>query len=156
MFSAKFACPICNYSLPELEPRLFSFNNPMGACPKCDGLGNISFFDPKRIVAFPTLSLSGGAIKGWDRRNQFYFQMLDSLAKHYDFELERPFESLPEKIQQDHPVRQRQGGDRLPLSQRTRQTRDCANMRSKASSTTSSGATANPNRPPCARNWRSI
>ena len=100
MFSAKFACPICNYSLPELEPRLFSFNNPMGACPKCDGLGNISFFDPKRIVAFPSLSLSGGAIKGWDRRNQFYFQMLDSLAKHYDFELERPFESLPENIQQ--------------------------------------------------------
>ncbi|MBI4936619.1 MAG: excinuclease ABC subunit UvrA [Nitrosomonadales bacterium] len=100
LFSAKFACPICNYSLPELEPRLFSFNNPMGACPKCDGLGNISFFDPKRIVAFPQLSLSGGAIKGWDRRNQFYYQMLDSLARHYDFDLERPFESLPEKIQQ--------------------------------------------------------
>ncbi len=100
LFSAKFACPICNYSLPELEPRLFSFNNPMGACPKCDGLGNISFFDPKRIVAFPHLSLSSGAIKGWDRRNQFYFQMLDSLARHYDFDLERPFESLPEKIQQ--------------------------------------------------------
>ncbi len=99
LFSAKFACPICNYSLPELEPRLFSFNNPMGACPKCDGLGSISFFDPKRIVAFPQLSLSGGAIKGWDRRNQFYYQMLDALAKHYDFELDRPFESLPEKIQ---------------------------------------------------------
>ncbi len=99
LFSSKFACPICNYSLPELEPRLFSFNNPMGACPKCDGLGNIEFFDPKRIVAFPQLSLSGGAIKGWDRRNQFYYQMLDSLAKHYDFDLERPFESLPEKIQ---------------------------------------------------------
>ncbi|MBI5437147.1 MAG: excinuclease ABC subunit UvrA, partial [Nitrosomonadales bacterium] len=100
LFSAKFACTICNYSLQELEPRLFSFNNPMGACPKCDGLGNISFFDPKRIVAFPQLSLSSGAIKSWDRRNQFYYQMLDSLAKHYDFELERPFESLPEKIQQ--------------------------------------------------------
>ena len=100
MFSAKFACTICNYSLPELEPRLFSFNNPMGACPKCDGLGNISFFDPRRIVAFPQLSLSSGAIKSWDRRNQFYFQMLESLAKHYDFDLERPFESLPEKIQQ--------------------------------------------------------
>ena len=100
LFSAKFACPICNYSLQELEPCLFSFNSPMGACPKCDGLGNISFFDPKRIVAFPQLSLSSGAIKGWDRRNQFYFQMLDSLAKHYDFDLERPFESLPEKIQQ--------------------------------------------------------
>jgi excinuclease ABC subunit A len=100
MFSAKFACPICNYSLQELEPRLFSFNSPMGACPKCDGLGVINFFDPKRIVAFPQLSLSGGAIKGWDRRNQFYYQMLDSLSKHYDFDLERPFESLPEKIQQ--------------------------------------------------------
>ena len=100
LFSAKFACPICNYSLQELEPRLFSFNSPMGACPKCDGLGVISFFDPARIVAFPNLSLSSGAIKGWDRRNQFYFQMLDSLAQHYDFDLERPFESLPEKIQQ--------------------------------------------------------
>jgi excinuclease ABC subunit A len=99
LFSAKFACPICNYSLQELEPRLFSFNSPMGACPKCDGLGVISFFDPKRIVAFPNLSLSGGAIKGWDRRNQFYYQMLDSLAKHYDFDLEQSFESLPEKIQ---------------------------------------------------------
>jgi excinuclease ABC subunit A len=100
LFSAKFACPICSYSLPELEPRLFSFNNPMGACPKCDGLGVISFFDPKRIVAFPTLSLSSGAIKGWDRRNQFYHQLLASLAKHYDFDLEQSFESLPEKIQQ--------------------------------------------------------
>ena len=100
LFSAKFACPICNYSLQELEPRLFSFNSPMGACPKCDGLGVISFFDPKRIVAFPQLSLSSGAIKGWDRRNQFYYQMLDSLAQHYDFDLERSFESLPEKIQQ--------------------------------------------------------
>jgi len=99
MFSAKFACPICSYSLPELEPRLFSFNNPMGACPKCDGLGNISFFDPKRIVAFPTLSLSSGAIKGWDRRNQFYHQLLAGLAKHYSFDIEQSFESLPEKIQ---------------------------------------------------------
>ncbi len=100
LFSAKFACPICNYSLQELEPRLFSFNSPMGACPKCDGLGNINFFDPKRILAFPQLSLSSGAIKGWDRRNQFYFQLLDNLAKHYDFDLEQSFESLPEKIQQ--------------------------------------------------------
>jgi excinuclease ABC subunit A len=99
MFSAKFACPICSYSLPELEPRLFSFNNPMGACPKCDGLGNIHFFDPKRIVAFPTLSLSSGAIKGWDRRNQFYHQLLAGLAKHYNFDIEQSFESLPEKIQ---------------------------------------------------------
>jgi excinuclease ABC subunit A len=106
IFSAKFACPICNYSLQELEPRLFSFNSPMGACPKCDGLGNITFFDPQRIVAFPNLSLSGGAIKGWDRRNQFYYQMLDSLAKHYDFDLERPFDSLPEKIKKVVLLRQ--------------------------------------------------
>ncbi len=100
LFSAKFACPVCNYSLPELEPRLFSFNNPMGACPKCDGLGSITFFDPKRIVAFPHMSLGSGAIKGWDRRNQFYFQMLQDMAKHYGFDIELPFEELPEEVQQ--------------------------------------------------------
>jgi excinuclease ABC subunit A len=99
LFSAKFSCPVCSYSLPELEPRLFSFNNPMGACPKCDGLGKITFFDPKRIVAFPHLSLAAGAIKGWDRRNQFYYQLLASLASHYDFDLEIPFEQLPSNIQ---------------------------------------------------------
>jgi excinuclease ABC subunit A len=97
-FSAKFACPVCAYSLPELEPRLFSFNNPMGACPKCDGLGELTFFDPKRVVAHPELSLASGAIKGWDRRNQFYFQMLQSLAAHYEFEIDLPFEVLPEKV----------------------------------------------------------
>ena len=91
LFSAKFACPICNYSLAELEPRLFSFNNPIGACPRCDGLGSISFFDPKRVVGFPQVSLASGAIKGWDRRNQFYYQMLQSLAKHVGFDLERAF-----------------------------------------------------------------
>jgi excinuclease ABC subunit A len=99
VFSNKFACPVCGYSLQELEPRLFSFNNPMGACPECDGLGHIEFFDPKRIVAFPNLSLASGAVKGWDRRNQFYFQMLQSLAAHYDFDLELPFEDLPQKAQ---------------------------------------------------------
>jgi len=100
LFSARFACPICSYSLPELEPRLFSFNNPMGACPRCDGLGSISFFDPKRVVAFPHLSLASGAIKGWDRRNQFYFQMLQCLASHYGFETEKPYSELPEAVQQ--------------------------------------------------------
>jgi excinuclease ABC subunit A len=99
VFSNKFACPICGYSLQELEPRLFSFNNPMGACPECDGLGHIEFFDPKRIVAFPNLSLASGAIKGWDRRNQFYYQMLQSLAAYYDFDLDTPFEDLPAKAQ---------------------------------------------------------
>jgi excinuclease ABC subunit A len=100
LYSAKFACPICSYSLQELEPRLFSFNNPMGACPRCDGLGAISFFDPKRVVAFPQLSLASGAIRGWDRRNQFYFQMVQSLAKHYGFDLDKPFDKLSDRIQQ--------------------------------------------------------
>jgi excinuclease ABC subunit A len=99
IFSSKFACPICSYSLQELEPRLFSFNNPMGACPSCDGLGHISFFDPKRIVAHPDLSLASGAIKGWDRRNQFYFKLLQTLAKHAGFDIEKPFESLSKKAQ---------------------------------------------------------
>jgi excinuclease ABC subunit A len=98
LFSSKFACPICSYSLPELEPRLFSFNNPMGACPECDGLGQITFFDPKRVVAHPSLSLAAGAVKGWDRRNQFYFQMLQSLAAFYEYDIDAPFEELPEKV----------------------------------------------------------
>ena len=99
LFSAKFSCPVCSYSLQELEPRIFSFNNPMGACPTCDGLGVIQFFDPKRIVALPHLSLAAGAIRGWDRRNQFYFQLLTSLAEHYNFDVETPFADLPESIQ---------------------------------------------------------
>ncbi|MCE4060762.1 excinuclease ABC subunit UvrA [Pandoraea sputorum] len=99
VFSSKFACPVCSYSLQELEPRLFSFNNPMGACPTCDGLGQMTFFDPKRVVAFPALSLASGAIKGWDRRNQFYFQMLQSLAAFYDFDVDTPFEEMPEETQ---------------------------------------------------------
>ncbi|HEX9180131.1 MAG TPA: excinuclease ABC subunit UvrA, partial [Burkholderiales bacterium] len=99
LFSARFACPVCSYSLPELEPRLFSFNNPMGACPRCDGLGQETFFDPRRVVEFPHLSLGSGAIKGWDRRNHFYFQMLQGLAKHYGFDLELPFEQLPAEAQ---------------------------------------------------------
>ena len=96
VFSARLSCPECGFSSPELEPRLFSFNNPAGACPRCDGLGAISFFDPKRIAAFPEMSLASGAIKGWDRRNQFYFQMLQSLAAHYGFDIETPFNELPD------------------------------------------------------------
>ncbi len=98
LFSAKFACPVCSYSLQELEPRLFSFNNLMGACPTCDGLGVIQFFDPKRIVVHPELSLAAGAIRSWDRRNPFYFQLLTSLAEHYGFDVETPFADLPERI----------------------------------------------------------
>ncbi|MCB1959237.1 MAG: excinuclease ABC subunit UvrA, partial [Rhodocyclaceae bacterium] len=100
LFSSKFACPVCSYALAELEPRLFSFNNPAGACPKCDGLGVMDFFDPERVVAHPHLSLAGGAIKGWDRRNQFYFQMLTSLAKHYRFDVDTPFDALPEALRE--------------------------------------------------------
>ncbi len=100
LFSSKFACPSCDYSLAEMEPRFFSFNNPMGACPKCDGLGEITFFDPKRIVTYPGLSLAGGAIKGWDRRNQFYFQMLIGLSGHYQFDIEMPFDKLPDEARQ--------------------------------------------------------
>ncbi len=100
LFSSKFACPVCDYSLSEMEPRLFSFNNPMGACPRCDGLGEITFFDPKRIVTYPGLSLAGGAIKGWDRRNQFYFQILIGLAAHYQFDIDMAFDKLPAETQQ--------------------------------------------------------
>jgi len=114
LFSAKFACPICNYSLSELEPRLFSFNNPVGACPRCDGLGSISFFDPKRVVAFPQLSLASGAIRGWDRRNQFYFQMLQGLAKHVGFDVDRPFNKLSERVQ--NIVLYGSGDERIPFT----------------------------------------
>lgn len=99
LYSTRFACPVCDYSLSELEPRIFSFNNPMGACPSCDGIGHKTFFDKDKIVSVPELSLSGGAIKGWDRRNQFYFQILLSLAKHYNFDLDKPFCDLDENIQ---------------------------------------------------------
>ncbi|WP_439214499.1 excinuclease ABC subunit UvrA [Duffyella gerundensis] len=100
LFSANFACPICGYSMSELEPRLFSFNNPAGACPTCDGLGVQQYFDPDRVVQNPELSLAGGAIRGWDRRNFYYFQMLRSLAEHLQFDVEEPFNTLSEKAQQ--------------------------------------------------------
>ncbi|WP_297528539.1 excinuclease ABC subunit UvrA [Thiohalobacter sp.] len=98
VFSARFACPVCGYALSELEPRLFSFNNPVGACPSCDGLGVRQFFDPERVVAHPHLSLAGGAVRGWDRRNAYYFQLISSLADHYGFDIETPWEELPERI----------------------------------------------------------
>lgn len=98
LFSAKFACPQCGYSLTELEPRLFSFNNPAGACKSCDGLGVEQFFDPARIILHPHLSLAGGAIRGWDRKSPYYFSLLSSLAEHYQFDIEVPYEQLPEKI----------------------------------------------------------
>ncbi len=100
LFSANFACPQCGYSMQELEPRLFSFNNPAGACQTCDGLGNQQFFDPARVIANPELSLAGGAIRGWDKRNFYYFQMLQALAQHYGFKVEKPFHQLDEEHQE--------------------------------------------------------
>ena len=100
LFSSKFACPICDYSLPELEPRLFSFNSPVGACQACDGLGVTQFFDPERIVVHPELSLAAGAIRGWDRRNPYYFQMVTALAKHYRFDVDTPWCELPKPVQE--------------------------------------------------------
>ena len=100
LFSAKFACPMCDYAIAELEPRLFSFNNPMGACPECDGLGHVTFFDPKRVVGFPSLSLGSGAIKGWDKRNTYSFAMMQGLAAFYGFDIDAPFESLADEARQ--------------------------------------------------------
>jgi excinuclease ABC subunit A len=94
LFSDQFACPVCGYSIPELEPRMFSFNNPAGACHSCDGLGVRQFFDPERVASQPHLSLAGGAIRGWDRRNAYYFQLIQCLAGHYDFDIEHPFQEL--------------------------------------------------------------
>jgi excinuclease ABC subunit A len=100
LFSSKFGCPVCSYSLPELEPRLFSFNSPVGACPSCDGLGQVTVFDAERVVAFPSLSLASGAVKGWDRRNSYTFGLLESVARHYGFDLDTPFEQLDKAHQQ--------------------------------------------------------
>ena len=98
LFSSKYSCPVCDYALPELEPRLFSFNAPMGACPGCDGLGVAQFFDPSRVVGHPELSLAAGAMRGWDRRNAYYFSMITSLAKHYKFDVDLPWQLLPDEI----------------------------------------------------------
>jgi excinuclease ABC subunit A len=98
VFSSRHACPVCGYSVPPLEPKLFSFNNPAGACPTCDGLGVQEFFDPQRVVLHPHLSLAGGAVRGWDRRNEHYFQLIQSLARHYSFDIEAPWTELPEHV----------------------------------------------------------
>ncbi|HEH9433464.1 TPA: excinuclease ABC subunit UvrA, partial [Aeromonas sobria] len=99
-FSANFACPECGYSMSELEPRIFSFNNPAGACPTCDGLGVQQYFDPAKVIGDPSISLASGAIRGWDKRSFYYFQMLKSLSEHYKFDLETPWENLPPKTQE--------------------------------------------------------
>lgn len=100
LFSARYSCPVCDYSLPDLEPRLFSFNAPSGACPACDGLGMAEFFDPSRVVVHPELALSAGAVRGWDRRNTYYFQLIHSLAAHYGFDVDTPWNQLDEKARE--------------------------------------------------------
>ena len=100
LFSSRYSCPVCDYSLPELEPRLFSFNSPVGACPTCDGLGVTQVFSAERVVGHPELSLAGGAVRGWDRRNAHYFQLIMSLANHYGFDVDTPWQKLPGKVQQ--------------------------------------------------------
>ncbi len=146
VFSDKFACPICNYSLSELEPRLFSFNSPTGACPACDGLGTQDFFDPQKIVANPHLSLAGGAVRGWDRRNAYYFQLIQSLARHTKFDIEAPFESLPQKIK-DLVLFGSAAMSRSNSSTSTaRAARSSGSTPSRASSEIWSAATKKPNR----------
>ena len=114
LFNSKFACPVCGHSIAELEPRLFSFNAPAGACPSCDGLGTTEVFDAERVVAFPSLSLASGAIKGWDRRNGYYFALIESLAKHYKFSVETPFEQLPEDVR--HAILHGSGDEEIKFS----------------------------------------
>ncbi|MBJ6982827.1 MULTISPECIES: excinuclease ABC subunit UvrA [unclassified Luteimonas] len=100
LFSSRYSCPVCDYALPELEPRLFSFNAPAGACPTCDGLGVSQFFDPVRVVVHPELSLAAGAVRGWDRRNHYYFQLIASLARHYGFDVDTRWQELPEDVRE--------------------------------------------------------
>ena len=113
LFSEKFACPTCGYSVPELEPRIFSFNNPHGACPTCDGLGVKETFDPKRIITHPELSLAGGVIRGWDRRHKYYYDLLKAVADYYDFDIEQPWQELDEKHQK--VILFGSGKEKLPL-----------------------------------------
>ncbi len=113
-FSAKYACPVCGYALSELEPRLFSFNNPHGACPECDGLGVNTFIDPRRVVMHPYLSIAAGAVRGWDRRTPYFYPQMQALAAHYDFDLEEtPFEDLPDTIQ--NLILYGSGTDKIPM-----------------------------------------
>src|SRR5689334_2276424 len=114
VFSSRHACPVCGYSVPPLEPKLFSFNNPAGACPACDGLGVQEFFDPQRVVLHPHLSLAGGAVRGWDRRNEHYFQLIQALARHYGFDIETPWTELPEHVR--HVLLNGSGGEAIEFS----------------------------------------
>lgn len=154
LFSANFACPICGYSMRELEPRLFSFNNPAGACPTCDGLGVQQYFDPDRVIQNPELSLAGGAIRGWDKRNFYYFQMLKSTAEHYKFDVEAPWASLSPNVHKvilfgsgKENIEFKYMNDRGDTSVRRHPFEGCCTIWSAATKR------LNPAR--CARSWRS-
>ena len=119
LFSEKFACNYCGISYPELEPRLFSFNNPTGACSKCDGLGNKMVIDPDLVIPDPGLSIREGALKPWEKRNSIYFhQMLDTIATHFKFKLTKPFKDLPKKVQKNYSLRCGRRTDQVPISKR--------------------------------------
>ncbi len=153
VFSANFACPHCGYSMQELEPRLFSFNNPAGACGHCDGLGVQQFFDPDRIVQNNEISLAGGAIRGWDRRNFYYFQMLNSLAEHYGFDVETPWIELSKKHRE--LILNGSGGETIAFKYIN--DRGDVTVRKhpfEASSTICRAGTAKQNPTLCAKNWR--
>jgi len=148
LFSSKYSCPLCDYALPELEPRLFSFNAPMGACSGCDGLGVAEFFDPSRVVTHPELSLAAGAVRGWDRRNAYYFQLIASLARHYGFDVDAPWYS------RRSCMAAAKSRSTSPTSPRPAAVASASTVL-KAWFRTCSGATAKLNRPPCARSWPS-
>ena len=151
VFSSRHACPTCGYSVPPLEPKLFSFNSPTGACPGCDGLGYQEFFDPARVVMHPQLSLAGGAIRGWDRRNAYYFQMIRALANHYKFDIESPWVTLPDVVQRAVLDRQRRNRNRIPLHRCARARRQAqASLRGHPSQPRAA-LTARPSPPPCAK-----
>jgi len=154
IFSARFACPVCGHSISELEPKLFSFNNPAGACPTCDGLGVKQFFDTKRLVN-AELTLAEGAIRGWDRRNVYYFQMLGSLASHYRFSLDKPLVSSTPSTRKSFLAAAVRRTSTSSTST-TAAISSSARTRSKASCRTSSAATGKPSRPACARSWPSF
>ena len=144
VFSARFACPHCGYSINELEPRMFSFNNPAGACTECDGLGVKQFFDADLVVTDPDLSLAEGAVRGWDRRNVYYFHMLASLAKHYELRRRSAVQYVEEETTRRNPPRERRGADRLFTMSTIAATSSSAATDSKASCRTWSGATEKP------------
>ena len=155
LFSSKFSCPLCDYSLSELEPRLFSFNSPVGACPTCGGLGVTTVFDADRVVAFPSLSLASGAVKGWDRRNAYTFSLLESVARHYGFDIDTAVRgaagSRPARCCCAARAARRSSSSTRPKGRAARPARSSASIRSKASCPTSSAASRRPTRSRCAR-----